>query len=117
MRKLMLAAELLSAPVLAKQAPAQFDWFDYRGDDGLPKPGLGQYANPIFHSRDLMRWTKIGSYDFAWTATGSTGERCCRVRTARSSARRKPVGLSVLYLACTRMARGEKRNDPGAISP
>jgi alpha-N-arabinofuranosidase len=47
MRKWMLAAALLSAPVLAKQAPARFDWFDYRGDDGLQEPKPGEYANPI----------------------------------------------------------------------
>ena len=40
---------LVSAPVatFAKQGPAQFDWFEYAGDDGLPKPGPGEYANPI----------------------------------------------------------------------
>src|SRR4051812_27825388 len=27
----------------AKQSPAKFDWFEYRGDDHLPKPGPGQY--------------------------------------------------------------------------
>ena len=25
----------------AKQAPARFDWFEYRGDDHQPKPGPG----------------------------------------------------------------------------
>ena len=40
---------LVAAPVAtsAKQAPAQFDWFEYQGKDGLPKPGPGEYANPI----------------------------------------------------------------------
>ena len=49
MRKLPAALFLLviSAPALARQAPAKFDWFEYRGNDGLPKPGPGQYANPI----------------------------------------------------------------------
>jgi xylan 1,4-beta-xylosidase len=28
-------------------AQASFDWFDYRGDDHLPKPTAGQYSNPI----------------------------------------------------------------------
>ena len=28
-------------------AQASFDWFDYRGDDHLPKPAAGQYSNPI----------------------------------------------------------------------
>ena len=40
---------LVSAPVatFAKQGPARFDWFAYAGNDGLPKPGPGEYANPI----------------------------------------------------------------------
>jgi xylan 1,4-beta-xylosidase len=40
---------LVGAPVAtsAKQAPAQFDWFEYGGHDGLPTPGPGEYANPI----------------------------------------------------------------------
>ncbi len=33
--------------VLAAASIATFDWFEYRGDDRLPKPGVGQYANPI----------------------------------------------------------------------
>ena len=28
-------------------AQASFDWFDYRGDDHLPKAAAGQYSNPI----------------------------------------------------------------------
>lgn len=36
---------LLASPALA--GPARFDWFEYRGDDHQPKPGPGQYANPI----------------------------------------------------------------------
>jgi alpha-N-arabinofuranosidase len=42
-------ALLVSAPVasFAKPAPAQFDWFEYSGNDGLPKPGPGDYSNPI----------------------------------------------------------------------
>ncbi len=42
-------ALLLAVPVatFAKQAPAKFDWFEYSGNDGLPKPGPGEYANPI----------------------------------------------------------------------
>jgi xylan 1,4-beta-xylosidase len=40
---------LVAAPVatFAKQAPARFDWFEYSGSDGLPKPAPGEYANPI----------------------------------------------------------------------
>jgi xylan 1,4-beta-xylosidase len=41
---IVLASAAAAAPV---QPPARFDWFDYRGDDGLPKPGAGEYANPI----------------------------------------------------------------------
>jgi alpha-N-arabinofuranosidase len=50
MRKRLIAATVLaalSAPAAAVQAPARFDWFEYRGDDGLPKPGPSEYANPI----------------------------------------------------------------------
>ncbi len=40
---------LVAAPmtVFAKQGPAEFDWFEYSGDDGLPKATSGEYANPI----------------------------------------------------------------------
>lgn len=41
---LALASPGRAAPA---QAPAHVDWFDYRGDDGLPKPNPAQYANPI----------------------------------------------------------------------
>jgi alpha-N-arabinofuranosidase len=41
---LALASAAAAAPA---QPPARFDWFDYRGDDGLPKPAPGEYANPI----------------------------------------------------------------------
>ena len=41
----LLVAMPMAAP--AKQAPAQFDWFEYRGDDGQPKPGPGEYGNPM----------------------------------------------------------------------
>lgn len=37
----------LGASAGAGQPPARFDWFEYRGDDHLPKPGPGQYANPV----------------------------------------------------------------------
>lgn len=49
LRWIAAAAMLVAAPVAssAKQAPAQFDWFEYSGSDGLPKPGPGEYANPI----------------------------------------------------------------------
>ena len=33
--------------LLAAASIATFDWFEYRGDDGLPKPATGDYANPI----------------------------------------------------------------------
>jgi alpha-N-arabinofuranosidase len=36
-----------SVPSFAKQPPPQFDWFEYQGDDGLPKPRPGEYGNPI----------------------------------------------------------------------
>src|SRR5689334_18234922 len=49
MHKGLLAAALIAmaAPVAAAQGPARFDWFEYSGHDGLPKPGPGEYANPI----------------------------------------------------------------------
>ena len=88
-----LALLALASPLAAKQAPARFDWFEYHGDDHLPKPGPNEYGNPIlqgfypdpsvvrvgadyylvnstfawfpgipvFHSRDLVRWTQIGN--------------------------------------------------------
>src|SRR5690348_2673639 len=37
----------IAATADARQPPARFDWFEYRGDDHLPKPGPGQYANPV----------------------------------------------------------------------
>jgi xylan 1,4-beta-xylosidase len=33
--------------ILAAASIATFDWFEYRGDDSLPKAAAGQYANPI----------------------------------------------------------------------
>ena len=48
MHKWIGALALLgSASVEAKQAPAKFEWFEYRGDDHQPKPGPGQYGNPV----------------------------------------------------------------------
>ncbi|MFL6737493.1 MAG: glycoside hydrolase family 43 protein [Sphingomonas sp.] len=95
MRNCITALALLAAaaPASAKQAPAQFDWFEYRGDDGIAASGPDEYSNPIlqgfypdpsivrvgsdyylvnstfdwfpgmpiFHSRDLVRWTQIGN--------------------------------------------------------
>ena len=49
LRWIAVLALLIAAPVasFAKPAPAEFDWFEYSGHDGLPKPGSGEYANPI----------------------------------------------------------------------
>ncbi|MCH8615433.1 glycoside hydrolase family 43 protein [Sphingomonas sp. SM33] len=33
--------------LLLAAAVARFDWFEYRGDDKLPKPSPSEYANPI----------------------------------------------------------------------
>src|SRR5690349_3889914 len=33
--------------MLAAASIATFDWFEYRGDDRLPRPAAGEYANPI----------------------------------------------------------------------
>ena len=43
---LLLAGCATAAPPPAERV-ARFDWFDYRGDDGLPAPGRGEYGNPI----------------------------------------------------------------------
>ena len=40
----MIASTAAAPP---KQEPARFDWFEYSGSDGLPKPDAGEYANPI----------------------------------------------------------------------
>src|SRR3982750_631977 len=43
-----LAAMALVAGMGAQSsAVASFDWFEYHGDDGQPKPGPGEYGNPI----------------------------------------------------------------------
>lgn len=34
-------------PLIAAASIATFDWFEYRGDDRLPQPAAGEYANPI----------------------------------------------------------------------
>jgi xylan 1,4-beta-xylosidase len=50
MLKWIAAAALVVAapvPISAKQAQAQFDWFEYQGNDGLPTARPGEYANPI----------------------------------------------------------------------
>ena len=53
MRPLLLAAAaaasaLVSAPTSAQSGDSvAFKWFEYRGDDQLPRPGPGQYANPV----------------------------------------------------------------------
>jgi alpha-N-arabinofuranosidase len=45
----MLLALLIAPPPAPPKPPAsaQFDWFEYRGDDPLPSPKAGEYANPI----------------------------------------------------------------------
>ena len=49
MPKLVALALLLvaAAPLRASQPPAEFDWFEYRGKDGLAKPARTEYSNPI----------------------------------------------------------------------
>jgi alpha-N-arabinofuranosidase len=48
---LVLAAlflgDLSAAPAAPEQKTAVFDWFEYRGDDPLPQPKAGEFANPI----------------------------------------------------------------------
>jgi alpha-N-arabinofuranosidase len=34
-------------PAVSSASPARFDWFEYHGDDHQPKPGPGEYSNPI----------------------------------------------------------------------
>jgi xylan 1,4-beta-xylosidase len=38
---------MIVASLLAAASVATFNWFEYRGDDHLPTPAAGQYANPI----------------------------------------------------------------------
>lgn len=44
--RLAWLALIVSAHSAAAE-PARFDWFEYRGDDALPRPGAAEYANPI----------------------------------------------------------------------
>lgn len=51
-RALLLALSVLVAGCTTTPDPdiapvASFDWFDYRGADPLPPPGVGEYRNPI----------------------------------------------------------------------
>lgn len=43
----LVSAALVSAPTAVAARPVQFDWFEYAGDDGLPRASTGQYANPV----------------------------------------------------------------------
>jgi alpha-N-arabinofuranosidase len=38
---------MILAALLAAASVATFNWFEYRGDDHLPAPAAGQFANPI----------------------------------------------------------------------
>jgi alpha-N-arabinofuranosidase len=42
-----LAGAAPATPQAPAASPAVFEWFEYRGDDPLPKPRPGQYANPV----------------------------------------------------------------------
>src|SRR4028119_1245231 len=42
-----LAVAAPAAPQAPAQSPALFDWFEYRGNDPLPAPRAGEYANPV----------------------------------------------------------------------
>lgn len=43
-----LAAMVVLAGMAAQSSSiARFDWFEYRGDDRQPKPGPGEYGNPV----------------------------------------------------------------------
>jgi alpha-N-arabinofuranosidase len=42
-----LAVAAPAAPQAPAQSPAVFDWFEYRGNDPLPEPRAGEYANPV----------------------------------------------------------------------
>lgn len=46
-RLLLAAAMTVASTSPATAQPASFDWFEYRGDDGLPRPGPGEYSNPV----------------------------------------------------------------------
>lgn len=42
-----LTGGAVAAPSPLKGPVAEFEWFDYAGDDPLPAPGKGEFANPI----------------------------------------------------------------------
>ena len=42
-----LASAPLAAQTAASSASAKFDWFEYQGNDPLPTPKPGEFANPI----------------------------------------------------------------------
>jgi len=50
MLKWNVAGALLVAPAKshARQAPAEFDWFEYKGDDRPPKPEPGGLVGAVF---------------------------------------------------------------------
>lgn len=49
LRRALACALVLGSPAAAArhEEPARFDWFEYRGDDKLPRPKAGEYANPL----------------------------------------------------------------------
>lgn len=63
----------VSAPTISQaQETADFAWFEYRGDDKLPRPGPGQYANPVltgFYSDPSM--TRAGQDYYLVSSTFS----------------------------------------------
>jgi xylan 1,4-beta-xylosidase len=44
---LVAIALMIATAAQAREPSARFDWFEYRGDDRLPKPSAAEYANPI----------------------------------------------------------------------
>ena len=69
---LALAATAMPAPAYAAEGAAAFDWFEYRGDDPLPKPGPGEYANPVlmgFYPDPSI--TRVGNDFYLVTSTFS----------------------------------------------
>jgi alpha-N-arabinofuranosidase len=43
----LLAIVLAGAAPASRSSVARFDWFEYNGDDHLPKPRPGEYSNPV----------------------------------------------------------------------
>ena len=87
----------MTAPALAAPAAAaRFDWFDYRGDDGQPKPGAGEYAQP--DPAGLLSRPERASASAAIITSSirpSPGSREFRSSTAATSSTGRQIGNAI----------------------